>query len=559
MKAIVHVKLPNGDSFDTHLNGDRIELGRSADCALSLGDDKSNIVSWKHLVIEEDNETNCIELSDLNSTNGTFLNDTRVTDKLEIKIGDKIRLGETGPVITILSIVSDKNMQLSPVPSAGEKAVKHDPRVDKVSKVHRIFYLDTGMLIFLLGVMVLSFWKDFFPPSEFLLISGGYLACVMILLLSGLALIFGKAQEALRLQVTGLIACQAITLLTGHLVYYLFYEEITVGASVTDNIYFWITVFAPLVVTLCLLATFMRRCSNWWTAAYFARLTVVVEIGILIWYWRLLFPFSTLILTCVVLIASLTAYMALCKNKFLPSQTHDLFANEFCPAGAESSIYPKQYTSELMMFLERARFWISPTKAISVAVGFCITGLLLSVVLQTEPAEPARPVARPTVDTNTQANAQAIANKRLADQRAAVRSAMYAFDASSSEAVRSTKPKATAQAQLQIITRHLRNLITIDTSQTPADFKTAFDRHKHSVERTQRVLAKYVSLVGTENNILRTLGSLERLSRGDNSGGFEFWSEQIALREQVSTYRREVENERLKVKAIAKRYGYTGQ
>jgi mono/diheme cytochrome c family protein len=121
MKAIVHVKLPNGDSFDTHLNGERIELGRSADCALSLGDDKSNIVSWKHLVIEEDNETNCIQLADLNSTNGTYLNDDRVTDRLEIKIGDKIRLGETGPVITILSLVSEKNMPPVEDPDTGDK------------------------------------------------------------------------------------------------------------------------------------------------------------------------------------------------------------------------------------------------------------------------------------------------------------------------------------------------------------------------------------------------------------------------------------------------------
>ena len=170
MKAIVHVKLPNGDSFDTHLNGQRIEFGRSADCALSLGNDKSNIVSWKHLVIEEDNETNCIQLSDLNSTNGTYLNDDRVTDRLEIKIGDKIRLGETGPVITLLSLVSEKNTPAVEDPDTGGKMV----RLFSFSALTLLISQYRSALFFLVAATVLiataaylgGMVLDLFNPSQ---------------------------------------------------------------------------------------------------------------------------------------------------------------------------------------------------------------------------------------------------------------------------------------------------------------------------------------------------------------------------------------------------------
>lgn len=82
--------------------GPRIPVGRDPACELPLRNDGNDGVSWRHASI--DLGAGGAVLRDLESTNGTFLNDRRVDEPARLKIGDYVRLGRSGPYLKILAI-----------------------------------------------------------------------------------------------------------------------------------------------------------------------------------------------------------------------------------------------------------------------------------------------------------------------------------------------------------------------------------------------------------------------------------------------------------------------
>ncbi len=70
---------------------DVVRIGRSADCELLLDDD---YVSTSHATLILDDEGRWI-LSDQGSTNGTFVNETRVTAPTIVTPADTMRIGRT--------------------------------------------------------------------------------------------------------------------------------------------------------------------------------------------------------------------------------------------------------------------------------------------------------------------------------------------------------------------------------------------------------------------------------------------------------------------------------
>lgn len=75
-------------------DGDHV-LGREQDCALALSD---GTVSRHHAVLSVDGER--VRLRDLDSANGTFVNDQRVGDGVELQDGDRLRLGRVHLTLT---------------------------------------------------------------------------------------------------------------------------------------------------------------------------------------------------------------------------------------------------------------------------------------------------------------------------------------------------------------------------------------------------------------------------------------------------------------------------
>ena len=77
-------------------------LGRDPSCDVQFDADKDDLVSRSHAVVEwQDDDPTELTLSDLLSSNGTFLNGKRVHGAVPLKSGDKVQLGSTGPSMIV--------------------------------------------------------------------------------------------------------------------------------------------------------------------------------------------------------------------------------------------------------------------------------------------------------------------------------------------------------------------------------------------------------------------------------------------------------------------------
>jgi len=80
--------------------GTRIRLGRGRECEIQPVAPTDTIVSRVHAELTV-GPTSGLVISDLSSTNGTFVNDERVTESMPIRLGDRIMLGAGGPVLIV--------------------------------------------------------------------------------------------------------------------------------------------------------------------------------------------------------------------------------------------------------------------------------------------------------------------------------------------------------------------------------------------------------------------------------------------------------------------------
>jgi hypothetical protein len=121
MKARLQVTPGPGASFVFEHSGSTLRIGRDPDGELALQGEAGQLVSWSHARI--DLTPRGAHLSDLGSTNGTFVNDRRITDKTPLKLGDQIRLGYTGPLLQVIELDLTEVLPKSPPPTAAERPV----------------------------------------------------------------------------------------------------------------------------------------------------------------------------------------------------------------------------------------------------------------------------------------------------------------------------------------------------------------------------------------------------------------------------------------------------
>lgn len=79
-----------GGRISTHRLSGTVEIGRAPSCAIRPED---TYISQEHARISNRNGSWVLE--DLGSTNGTYLNQRRITVPTEISAGDRIRVGKT--------------------------------------------------------------------------------------------------------------------------------------------------------------------------------------------------------------------------------------------------------------------------------------------------------------------------------------------------------------------------------------------------------------------------------------------------------------------------------
>src|SRR5262249_27743074 len=88
--AILFRSLRTGRNF-TLSAASSVRLGRETQCDIYLADDT---VSRAHAELQLDPQTKVVEVRDLGSTNGTYLNDSAIT-KAVAKVGDYLRFGNS--------------------------------------------------------------------------------------------------------------------------------------------------------------------------------------------------------------------------------------------------------------------------------------------------------------------------------------------------------------------------------------------------------------------------------------------------------------------------------
>jgi hypothetical protein len=129
MKIRLQITASPGTSFSFEHTGPSLRLGRDPEGELALAGETNQSVSWNHARIEL--TPSGAFLTDLNSTNGTFLNDKRIIARTAFQLGDQIQLGYTGPVLKVVELELSEELKgtAAPPPPVRAPAVRR-PAVD---------------------------------------------------------------------------------------------------------------------------------------------------------------------------------------------------------------------------------------------------------------------------------------------------------------------------------------------------------------------------------------------------------------------------------------------
>ncbi len=137
----VKLVVQNGKQAGTQIpvKGDKLLIGRGQECNIRP---QSSLVSRKHCLILLGEQSATVE--DCGSTNGTFLNDRRITERCELHDDDRLRVG-----------MLDFQVHLS-----GVAAAKGKPAKSKVYSVHEAAARTAGSSLSLQEDLDISGWLD---------------------------------------------------------------------------------------------------------------------------------------------------------------------------------------------------------------------------------------------------------------------------------------------------------------------------------------------------------------------------------------------------------------
>ena len=124
MLVRLRVDQSGGPAKTLEVAGDPVRLGRGAECEVAVDPIAFPKVSGLHARIESTAQG--FVLVHLSQNNRTLLNDTPIDSTSPVKVGDRIRLGFTGPAIEILAI--EPVLQDGPLSRDFSSTVQADPR-----------------------------------------------------------------------------------------------------------------------------------------------------------------------------------------------------------------------------------------------------------------------------------------------------------------------------------------------------------------------------------------------------------------------------------------------
>lgn len=114
VKLVVVEGKPEG--LEIPMKGNRFTIGRDPRCNLRPN---SELVSKTHCLIQTDDRL--VKVSDLGSTNGTFVNGKKIDAKTDVQNGDRIKVG---PLVFAVTILQDAPVEVA---AASPAAADDDP------------------------------------------------------------------------------------------------------------------------------------------------------------------------------------------------------------------------------------------------------------------------------------------------------------------------------------------------------------------------------------------------------------------------------------------------
>ena len=102
MKLRLQITTGSGASFTFEHSGRNLRIGRDPESELALQGEASQSVSWRHARIELTPKGAFV--TDQGSSNGTLVNDRRISESTQVRQDDRIQLGFTGPTLRITEL-----------------------------------------------------------------------------------------------------------------------------------------------------------------------------------------------------------------------------------------------------------------------------------------------------------------------------------------------------------------------------------------------------------------------------------------------------------------------
>ncbi|HET6879502.1 MAG TPA: FHA domain-containing protein [Pirellulales bacterium] len=102
MKIRIRVRESPQKAFDWESADPSLTIGRADACQLVFRGEIAEIVSAEHLQVELSSQGAIVK--DLDSTNGTYLNGSRLTAPAILRVGDHLQIGLAGPRLEVLSL-----------------------------------------------------------------------------------------------------------------------------------------------------------------------------------------------------------------------------------------------------------------------------------------------------------------------------------------------------------------------------------------------------------------------------------------------------------------------
>ncbi|HEX7375719.1 MAG TPA: FHA domain-containing protein, partial [Pirellulales bacterium] len=78
-------------------------IGRGDACALRFEGDAAKYSSWEHAEFLADGRGG-VTITDLGSSNGTYVNGERIECPTKLSVGDTVRIGGKGPTLHVLEL-----------------------------------------------------------------------------------------------------------------------------------------------------------------------------------------------------------------------------------------------------------------------------------------------------------------------------------------------------------------------------------------------------------------------------------------------------------------------